>query len=418
MKAKIHDKTWGIVYSATLVNVSEKEMLRGTPYFGQSVRFNCHPGKLSRQRWREEVNYALSHEKSVGFMAAIREFGQDAFEWKIESTLYDVRPAVQEWADKFETQLIKENGGTLIDMHPEVPIRQTFNLQPGGKQNSFHSKDAFVSMGFAKYKTHLLEYVEQNGTSYVPLTYSTPCGYNLGITSRSVRLQGAFLLGRPQEEERREFLESLPNWSWDGGLAWSDHVWQPFKNALDAFVLQYGHSLVWPSYVTPNGFLLGNKMRDLRHRSAYLNDQQTKDERIRYLESLPFWSWNPGSVEEIGRKHSLIQQQLNSMPVSKSTSSSAAAASWNNATEERKEERGQKRRNSMKAKRDAKQLLLSKNELQKAIRKTEVSVNFSNKRKRDMAALRATIAPEATWKELAKYRKDGSVAKALKLIQG
>ena len=61
---------------------------------------------------------------------------------------------------------------------------------------------------------------------------------------------------------------------------------------------------------------------------------------------------------------------------------------------------------------------MNADELRLHVRKTEVSRDFSNKRKRDIAALRATVAPDATWKELAKYRKDGSVAKALKLVQG
>jgi hypothetical protein len=78
------------------------------------------------------------------------------------------------------------------------------------------------------------------------------------------------------DERKIKLLEALPGWSW---------------NLLDArFQRGYDHTLkhgvVTPSFVTPDGYKLGQWQLQRRH-------AEDDPERRKLLEAIPGWSWNP-----------------------------------------------------------------------------------------------------------------------------
>jgi hypothetical protein len=321
----------GVVYRATLTNVPDDEPLKGTPYIGQSVRVGKAEA-VAEARWKQEVRQAKSTKLEVGFIAALDEFGADAFEWEVLESKTGPRDIVQKWADYREVELIAQHGGTLRDMSPDSWIPQTFNLQKGGKGAVWAGFDAFSARRWKVFQEQLLGYIAEHGTAYVPHAKHNPS--KLSTIVGNVRSNGQYLVGRPEEAERRAWLELLPGWQWNG---------------LNA-----------PEY-----------RKSLSAKFAKQNEE-----------------------------------------------TNLAALAWNNSTPEEKEKRVASQRSSMKVKRDLKRSKMSLTQLAKYDHKTKVCMTFAEKRKRDMAALRATIAPDARWKDLAKYRKDGSVAKALCVLEG
>jgi len=323
----------GVVYRATLTNVSDDEPLKGTPYIGQAVRAGA-AAVVAAARWKEEVHQARFTKLEIGFIAALDEFGKDAFTWEVLESKTGPRDIVQKWADYREVELIAQHGGTLHNMTPDSWIHQTFNLQKGGKGIiGAISMDAFVAKRWNAFKSKLLEYIEENGSAHVATFYVAPCGYRLGHILGSVRGPGVYLQGRPEEAERRAWLESLPGWVWNG------------RNAPE----------------------------------------------------------NRKAISESQRG-----------------SSNSGASFWKNSTPERIAERNassaEKVHKIRDAKREAKRSKLSGRELSRFDNRVAQSLVDSAKRTRDLKALRATIVPDAKEKDLSKYRKDGSVAKALKLV--
>jgi hypothetical protein len=57
-------------------------------------------------------------------------------------------------------------------------------------------------------------YIANSKTALVPQKFVSTSGYRLGAAVNHVR-NGEMLNGRDDENERRETLESLPNWSWN-----------------------------------------------------------------------------------------------------------------------------------------------------------------------------------------------------------
>lgn len=80
---------------------------------------------------------------------------------------------------------------------------------------NFESRDALRTVAWLKFQDEMEEYIECYGTSLVPHSYVNPVsGYMLGQRLDGVR-QGKLWRGHPDQLERIEWLESLPNWAWN-----------------------------------------------------------------------------------------------------------------------------------------------------------------------------------------------------------
>ena len=64
------------------------------------------------------------------------------------------------------------------------------------------------------FRWHLLAHVDATGTSCVSRKFICPDGYNLGQRIDDVRNRHSFLKNKPDEAERRAFLECQPGWAW------------------------------------------------------------------------------------------------------------------------------------------------------------------------------------------------------------
>ena len=198
-----------VIYRVTLDRMDPSHILFGTPYFGQTVRAGSAE-KVAAFRWRKEVGDAAREHKDIGFLAAIEEFGRDAFTWQILETRHGPRHEMREWANQREKALIAEHGGVLRDMEPEKRLKQTFNLTKGGHYIAFEAIDALRTRKWKLFQTELLAHIAEHGTAYVPCSHPT-----LGWKCAFIRDRGIYVVGHPDEAERRAWLESQPGWYWD-----------------------------------------------------------------------------------------------------------------------------------------------------------------------------------------------------------
>lgn len=207
---------WGVVYRRTLVHLPDNEPLKGTPYVGQAVRGGYGSAiEIAKARWYDENKLSMLVEKQIGLTAALSIFGIDAFHNEILESKYGPRDEVQAWADKREIELIAEHGGTLRDMEPTRWIHQTFNIQAGGKGKDWWRKtEAKLLTYWKRFCVEIVAFVDEHKTAYVTTSYVSPTGYSLGNAVSRIRT-GAMLKGRPDEFERRNWLESLRGWTWD-----------------------------------------------------------------------------------------------------------------------------------------------------------------------------------------------------------
>lgn len=86
------------------------------------------------------------------------------------------------------------------------------------------------------------------------------------------------------------------NW-WASIDALRKKVFTRFKKEMEAYVSEYGSSLVQKSYVTPGGYKLGEKLCDFRQ--GTLRDGMPDEKGIReWAEALPKWAWDARETEE------------------------------------------------------------------------------------------------------------------------
>lgn len=277
---------WAVAYIRTLRwPVDPDDPLIGNAYVGQAVRASGkqYPTALAAAtaRWKEEDSAAVRGEGSdVCFLELLRLHGPEAFENTLVSERHGPRSEMKEWADGYEKAEIASRGGPMRDMAPRVHIFQTLNRTSGGQGSTSINWDAVSAKAWAKLKAELELYVAATGNALVAQSYVAPSGYKLGQCVGGVR-SGYVVDGHP---ERREWLESLTDWSWD----MKDRQWIKFKAEIEMYVIANGDALVPSIYVAPSGHPLGQTLSHVRHG----NMRKGKPERDDWLESLPGWSWN------------------------------------------------------------------------------------------------------------------------------
>jgi hypothetical protein len=140
--------------------------------------------------------------------------------------------------------------------------------------------------GFGK----LLEFVDERGTSRVPQSYSTG-GFRLGTW---VTLQRKAYFDRTLNADQVKRLEALPQWSWNP----RDDAWEEGFRRLAEYTRQHGKARMPQTYTEADGYRLGSWVTT--QRTAH--DKGTLSaERIKRLEALPGWSWDPGA--EVWEEH-------------------------------------------------------------------------------------------------------------------
>jgi superfamily II DNA or RNA helicase len=144
---------------------------------------------------------------------------------------------------------------------------------------SWDAREAAWEEGFA----HLQSYAEREGHTQVLQFYRDRDGFRLGgwvSRQRDVRNKGTL------SAERVSRLESMSGWTWDPLEA----AWEEGFAHLQSYARREGHTQVPQSYRDRDRFRLGgwvNKQRQSRRQGTL------SDERVRRLEGLPGWTWDP-----------------------------------------------------------------------------------------------------------------------------
>jgi superfamily II DNA or RNA helicase len=126
----------------------------------------------------------------------------------------------------------------------------------------------------------LKEYSEEHGDCLVPLRYITRKGYKLGSwvnIQRQIMQEGQLL------SDRKIKLEGLRGWSWDQ----REMQWEAGFLALNKYAEENGDYSVPSTFITSDGFKLGNWVVVQRVRKESLSSDRKKR-----LESLQGWSWS------------------------------------------------------------------------------------------------------------------------------
>lgn len=129
------------------------------------------------------------------------------------------------------------------------------------------------SKGFEKLK----KYIKENGHTRVPRNHKY-FNFALGRWVQYYRSRGRNKI----DPEKIKLLDSLPEWTWN---VYKD-IWNEGFDYLKKYVSEYGDALV-PTLFKYGSYKLGLWVSRLRTRKDTLDL-----EKIKLLESLPFWSWN------------------------------------------------------------------------------------------------------------------------------
>ena len=138
----------------------------------------------------------------------------------------------------------------------------------------------------------LEKYVAEHGTALVPFDYAVG-DWRLG---RWVIKQRAKKAAGHLSDYRTEYLGSLPGWSWDT----AESKWEEGFQHLLRYVGHYRHTAI-PAQYRQDGYRLGQWVT--LQRQNY-NRKTLEPDRLRRLEEVPGWVWNPiGDRWEIGFGH-------------------------------------------------------------------------------------------------------------------
>jgi superfamily II DNA or RNA helicase len=131
--------------------------------------------------------------------------------------------------------------------------------------------------------SYLVQYIKKEGNSRVPQNFRVEGGFNLGnwvSIQRRDRFNGSY------DKSRIKKLEALPDWTWDP----IEDRWNEGFSNLVQYVEKKGHARVTKRFETKDGFKLGQWVGvQRRDRDTNTYDQ----DRIKKLEALPAWTWDP-----------------------------------------------------------------------------------------------------------------------------
>ena len=128
--------------------------------------------------------------------------------------------------------------------------------------------------------SHLQRYFEAHGDCTVPSDYVVN-GYRLGswvLNQRSRYRRGEI------SAELKNRLESFPGWVWHT----RDYAWEVAFKRAKQYAAEHGDARIPISYVTPDGFRLGQWVNGQRHSHSR---NKIRSDRRQKLESLPRWVW-------------------------------------------------------------------------------------------------------------------------------
>jgi hypothetical protein len=202
--------------------------------------------------------------------------------WDVLNALKAHDDVLADELNQIRTELGRKGGGKV---DPNALSKITIDL-PLGIDGSFGDslRTVLVEKTTASWEFWyglLEQYVDESGNCLVPLRYKTDSDLNLGswVVSQRGRWQSLSL-------DRKTKLQALKGWSLDP----IDEQWDKGYTALKNYVDEYGDCLVPRDHITLSEYKLGSWVRQQR-----TNKRRSKlsSERIKKLQSLEGWEWNP-----------------------------------------------------------------------------------------------------------------------------
>jgi superfamily II DNA or RNA helicase len=195
-----------------------------------------------------------------------------------------------EWLDSYKTGIVPKD----IPMYPDKVYHGSGWISWPDWLGNLSTEDKF-NIGILKLK----EFISEHGNSYVPETFVTKDGFNLGQFCKMAR-QGTIKI-----KERRKILSSIKGWVWDI----EEDKFNKLYKALSDFskknkgipAKRIGNEKVQiGSTVLDLGswvFTLRNFYKKLKNGSLKptVNKRLFKsldDPRIKLIEKIPFWEWS------------------------------------------------------------------------------------------------------------------------------
>ena len=126
--------------------------------------------------------------------------------------------------------------------------------------------------------SHLVRYIDEVGDAKVPQNFVALDGFRLGLWVTTQRRTQDSL-----ESERKSRLEELQGWSWNR----VSEKWAEGFSILQSYVAEYNSPLVPQSFVTDDGYRLGQWVGEQR-----TNYRKMPFERKQLLEAIEGWAWN------------------------------------------------------------------------------------------------------------------------------
>jgi len=160
--------------------------------------------------------------------------------------------------------------------------KKAFDQVPGWTWDTNESR---WQKGFA----HLRDYIKAKGDALVPATYKTENGFRLG---QWVRVNRKAIQERRLCKERRKALEQLVEWTWGHHEA----KWQEGFRYLRAYVEREGHAGLSRTYITKDGYKLGQWVGT--QRAAYQRGKLSSERQLA-LEQLSGWTWDTNATQWI-----------------------------------------------------------------------------------------------------------------------
>ena len=131
---------------------------------------------------------------------------------------------------------------------------------------------------------NLKQYVHEHGHAKVPRSHKTPSGFKLGswVILKRMQYKKGIL-----SAEKIKAIEAVAGWVWDGVEAY----FQEGLEHLLQYVHEFGHASVPRRYKTPSGYPLDTWV--VARRAEYKKKGVLSAERIKVLEAIPGWVWDP-----------------------------------------------------------------------------------------------------------------------------
>ena len=415
---------FAIVYELCLDGdgVAKDDPLYETSYIGQSGRYASSPEEALEMRWAEHKQKAKSDPKECGLKWALNKYGPAAFSKRVICFLKFSSRCVQalDYMNAVEIEEIDCRGGIMQDIEPPAPLWQTFNLTIGGQEDpgaKFASLQAKQERTWKRLQEKVLELVAETGTCLCRQDCTLKCGYRIGNALNLVRSQHRFLNDVETAAERTKWLEDLPGWSWTIALDNNAVAWSLFQEELLVHVRTFDTANVEQSHVSPSGYKLGIHVAHVRT-GTFLSGNTAK-ERTDWLNTLPGWVWNAEAfryvkdpVKEEARVAKILEARKRKREERWATLNEVELAEAKHHFDV-----SQKAQDKYNEKRKAKARGEAPEPKQPPKPKTAKYIRDKAKRKADLAALRATLVPKAQRHQLARYRQDGTVAKAHQILR-